>query len=186
MKKNIYQFIAFAFVVAGMVWILSSALSGGPRTAGTKTETAKGQQLSEKRVVYLYFTGRDSAFLTAEERVVYISDDPVLSAESIMKELIKGPAGELVRTIPSETVVNALYVTPDHTAFVDLSGAVYEKHPGGARTELMTVYSIVNSLVMNIPGIDTVKILISGREAATLAGHINLRSPFKANMLIIR
>jgi hypothetical protein len=39
---------------------------------------------------------------------------------------------------------------------------------------------------LNIPEIDRVKILIGGGDTMTLAGHIDLRFPFKANMLMIR
>jgi len=39
---------------------------------------------------------------------------------------------------------------------------------------------------LNIPEIHAVKILIGGRESMTLAGHIDLRFPLKANMLLIR
>ena len=69
---------------------------------------------------------------------------------------------------------------------MDLSAAVRENHPGGVDTELLTVYSIVNSLVLNIPEIRAVKILINGNESMTLAGHIDLQKPVSANMLLIR
>jgi len=39
---------------------------------------------------------------------------------------------------------------------------------------------------LNIPEVDAVKILINGRDRMTLDGHIDLRFPFKANMLLIR
>ena len=61
-----------------------------------------------------------------------------------------------------------------------------DNHPGGIGTEIMTIYSIVNSLVLNIPEIDAVKILIDGKESITLAGHIDLKFPLKADMLLIR
>jgi hypothetical protein len=67
-----------------------------------------------------------------------------------------------------------------------MSKEIKEKHPGGSRSELMTIYTIVNSLILNIPEIDAVKILIEGCESMTLAGHIDTRFPFKANMLLIR
>ena len=52
--------------------------------------------------------------------------------------------------------------------------------------ELLTIYSIVNSLILNVPNIKAVKILINGNEAKTLAGHIDLQTAIKANMLLIR
>ena len=61
-----------------------------------------------------------------------------------------------------------------------------ENHPGGSQTEFLTVYSIVNSLALNIPQISSVKILIEGRETMTIAGHIDSRFPFKANMILVR
>jgi hypothetical protein len=48
------------------------------------------------------------------------------------------------------------------------------------------VYSIVNSLILNVTDIEAVKILIEGQESITLAGHIDLQQPLKANMLLIR
>jgi hypothetical protein len=44
----------------------------------------------------------------------------------------------------------------------------------------------VNSLILNIPEIETVRILVEGKEEATLAGHVDLRFPFQANMLFVR
>ena len=89
-------------------------------------------------------------------------------------------------TIPADTTLLALYVTQDRTAYVDLAQTITDQHPGGVKSELLTIYSIVNSLILNIPQIDAVKILIQGREAMTLAGHIDIRFPFKANLLLIR
>jgi hypothetical protein len=50
----------------------------------------------------------------------------------------------------------------------------------------LTIYSLVNTLVLNLPEIDRIKILINGREATTLGGHVDLQFPFNANMLLIR
>ena len=47
--------------------------------------------------------------------------------------------------------------------------------------ELLTVYTIVNALLTNLPTLQQVQILIDGREADTLAGHVDLRRPLKKN-----
>ena len=51
---------------------------------------------------------------------------------------------------------------------------------------MLTVYSIVNSLIINIPSIKQVKLLIDGSDIDTLAGHLDVQNPIPANMLIIR
>ena len=140
----------------------------------------------EKQLVHVYFSDKSQAHLSAEDRVVPASADPVELGRQILMALLQGPRGDLMRTIPSGTELNALFVTADGTGYVDLSAAVAEQHPGGTRAEMLTIYSIVNSLVVNVPEIRTVKILIDGSEAWTLAGHIDIRFPFKAEMLLIR
>ena len=141
---------------------------------------------TQKSPIHLYFAGRNSHYLMAEQRVVLHPDDPAGLADTIVKGLIKGPQKGLLKTIPADTQLRALYITPDGTCYVDLSEAVRKNHPGGSKSELLTIYSMVNSLVLNVPEIERVQILIAGKEAPTLAGHIDLQLPVKANMLLIR
>ena len=141
---------------------------------------------SEYQEIHPYFADRNNLFLRAEKRRLACSSDPAEAGENILKMLIQGSDQGLMRTIPEGTKIAALYVTDDATAYVDLSGEVKDNQPGGAVTELLTIYSIVNSLILNIPEIKRVKILICGRESITLAGHISLRTHFKADMLLIR
>lgn len=141
---------------------------------------------SEKSVVHLYFSDKENSFLIAEKRALIHPDNPAEFGKIIINALIDGPQEGLMRTIPAGTTLRAFYVTQDGTAYVDISDAIKDAHPGGIKSELFTIYSIVNTIILNIPGIDAVKILIEGRESMTLAGHIDLRFPFKANMLLIR
>ena len=141
---------------------------------------------TQKSPVHLYFASRNSYFLMAEQRVVLHPDDPVGLADTIVNALIKGPQKGLLKTIPADTRLKALYITPDGTCYVDLSEAVRNNHPGGSKSELLTIYSMVNSLVLNVPEIERVQILIEGNQAPTLAGHIDLQLPVKADMLLIR
>ena len=143
-------------------------------------------EASGKSVVHLYFSDKENSFLTAEERTFFQPEDLTDFGRVIIEALIDGSRKGLIRTIPPGTTLRAFYVTQEGTAYVDLSDKVKDDHPGGVKSELLTIYSIVNSLVLNIPEIDAVKILIAGKESMTLAGHIDLRFPFKANMLLIR
>jgi spore germination protein GerM len=140
----------------------------------------------EKKIIYLYFKDKDAFFLVAEAREQVYPDDPILLGKTIIESLIKGPEQGLSPTLPQDTGLRAFYIAEDGTAYVDLTENIQASHPGGAATELITLYSVVNSLALNIPIIKQVKILINGKESMTLAGHIDIRNPFKANMLMIR
>ncbi|NVM23887.1 MAG: GerMN domain-containing protein [Desulfobacterales bacterium] len=136
--------------------------------------------------VHLYFSDTDHRFLTTEDRSLAQPYSAVERARSIVYALIDGPNGPLTPTIPAETRLLAIYVTQDGIACVDFNRAISEKHPGGSLSELLSIFSIVNTLALNIPEIKAVKILIEGDEAETLAGHIDIRSPFRPNMLMIK
>jgi spore germination protein GerM len=139
-----------------------------------------------KPVVHLYFADRNNSFLKAEERDLFQSNNPTEFGKVIVEALIDGPRTGLMRTIPDGSKLKAFYITADGTAYVDMSDDVKEGHSGGVKSELFTIYSVVDSLILNIPEIDAVKFLINGKESMTFNGHIDLRFPFEANMLLIR
>ncbi len=175
-------------VTVGALSILLKAQHSRP-SANETTQPIRGgilAPMSHKGDVHLYFSMDHDNFLVAEPRPLAQPDDDAAKALVILRALIDGSRKGFIRTVPAQTGVNAVYVTADKTAYVDLSAEVTEQHPGGVQTELLTVYSIVNSLVLNIEAVEQVKILIDGRDTETLAGHLNLRSPLKADMLLVR
>ncbi len=158
-------------------------------TAGSSNEGSATSLLSPPSAnapAHLYFADRQNSFLKSEQRVVSRSDDSTEFARAIVNALIKGSQRGLIRTIPAGTELNAIYIAPDNVCYVDFSEAVKKNHPGGSNSEMLTIFSVVNSLILNVSEIKRVKILIQGHEAPTLAGHIALQVPFKAHMLMIR
>ena len=188
--KRYFRDAVFATVVLGAAWMAIlhvPAISLAADKLDQNDQVADGQPAdNSKSVVHLYFSDRENSFLSAEQRTLLHTGDVVEFSKAIIEVLIQGPREGLMRTIPSATTLHSLYVTQDGTAYVDLAATIKDAHPGGAHSEQMTIFSIVNSLILNVPEIDAVKILIDGSESMTLAGHIDLRFPFRANMLLIR
>jgi hypothetical protein len=137
-------------------------------------------------VVHIYFADRNGRYLQAEERIFAGSEREIDRGRAIVEALIKGPKPGLIRTIPAGTQLRAFFLAPGSRAYVDLSESVTEQYPGGCKSEILTLYSIVNSLILNMPEVSTVKILVGGRDVPTLAGHIDIRYPFTADMSLIR
>ena len=159
--------------------------SNGPKTVA-RGDQAHSEKSPDRIIVHLYFSDSDNSFLISEERSLSARIRPEALGFQIMNALLEGPKQTLERTIPEGTLLRGFYILQNHTAYVDLSREIRERHPGGAKSELMTIYSIVNSLILNIPEIETVKILVEGKEETTLVGHVDLRFPFRANMLFVR
>jgi hypothetical protein len=62
---------------------------------------------------------------------------------------------------------------------------VASAHPGGSTNELLTIYTIVDALTLNLPAITAVQLLVDGKEVDTLAGHVDLRRPLPKNLALV-
>lgn len=194
MKKNRFlsglMLAAFMLaVVAGGYLVWNFFFKPDPvATRAILQDTAQPLHAADKKkqTVYLYFSDEKNMHLVSEDRVLFAAEDPIGIGRKIIGNLIEGPKENLVRTIPVGTKLNAMYLSNGGTAYLDFSDTIQDQHPGGSRTELLTVFSIVNSIVLNIPQVRDVKILIEGRETLTLSGHIDLTAPLTANMILIR
>ncbi len=91
----------------------------------------------------------------------------------------------LLSAVPAGTTLRAIFVTPQGQAYLDLSGEVAKAHPGGSLNELLTVYTLVDALTVNLPAIVGVQLLVDGREVGTLAGHIDLGRPLVKNLALV-
>lgn len=129
--------------------------------------------IEEMVEVNLYFSDSQAMYLIPEKRK--ISQIPSIVRQAV-NELIKGPENsDFYRTIPEGTQVNEVYIADD-IVYIDLSEEIFKNHPGGSSGELMTVYSIVNTLT-EIPPIKGVQILVEGNEMESLVGHIDISMP---------
>ena len=129
--------------------------------------------IEEMVEVNLYFSDSQAMYLIPEKRK--ISQIPSIVRQAV-NELIKGPENsDFYRTIPEGTQVNEVYIADD-IVYIDLSEEIFKNHPGGSSGELMTVYSIVNTLT-EIPPIKGVQILVEGNEMKSLVGHIDISMP---------
>lgn len=140
----------------------------------------------DKWEAHLYFADARIPFLVTEKRVMANSGDPGIRGRLLIEKLIEGPHDGNSPTIPKGTQLRAFFLLDDGTAVVDFSPQFIENHPGSCRMEQLTLFSIVNSLILNVPEIKRVKILINGAEMQTLAGHLTLAFPLTADMLLTR
>jgi len=177
---------ALFMVVAGAVvvaWMLltgrpASLISGEPAaaTAATPGRTIKAR---------LFYVSPDGLGLTGVEREVPFAEGAEQAREIVNAQI--APAAEpLVSAVPPGTALRAVFVTERGDAYVDLSKEAATAHPGGTMNELLTVYTIVNALTINIPAVQSVQILIDGKEVVTLAGHVDLRRPLAKNLSLVQ
>jgi hypothetical protein len=135
----------------------------------------------------LYFASEDGLHLVPTEREVPLAEGAVAQARSILEAQLSAEAPPpFVSTIPKGALLRGIFVSERNEVFVDLDPAIRTAHPGGTLQELMTVYTIVNAVLTNLPNLQQVQILIGGQEADTLAGHVDLRRPLRKNESLIQ
>ncbi|MCK5543554.1 MAG: GerMN domain-containing protein [Desulfobacterales bacterium] len=182
--KQRFSIIIFLFLMISIYFILFiPGICCAEEVENNKEEFAQ-QQLFEG---FLYFIDKDGRFLKSVEQKFAAGLNPHDLAIAIIQALIKGPSfKEYERTLPEGTKVNSLFIEDDGTAFIDFDQNIRTLMDYSAQSEMLTIYSIVNSLVLNIEKINRVKILIQGETAQTLSGHIDLDHFYEANMLIVK
>ncbi len=151
-----------------------------------KSPAEKKVVLKEKREITLYFSDEEGEYLIGEKRQIIKKGDVEKEAREAVSELTRGPKGKLIPTLPPQAKLLALDLDEKGLAKVSFNKALSRDHPGGSSAEIMTVYSIVNSLTLNFPQIKRVQILIEGKEVETIKGHLSLKKPITPNPSLVK
>lgn len=134
---------------------------------------------TEYAILKLYFANEEGTDLVVEERVVEVNTNQARE-KTILEQLIAGPLEEgCYATIPAETKIRDVTITSDGTCYVNLSQEFIAKHNNGAASELLMVYSIVNSLC-ELDAVEKVQFLINGEKPEEYEGHLDFATPFTA------
>lgn len=174
-KKNSIRKALLLFILIGIVLALSYFFHE-EIIRFLKPWWAKWEVFEEKKEVVLYFSDPESQFLIGEKRKISKKNNLSEEGKETIHELIKGPKGKLIPTLPSRTKLLNLQINGEK-ARLNFNSSLTTEHPGGSSAELMTVYSIVNTLSLNFPRIKQVQILVNGKPIETIAGHLSLREP---------
>ena len=152
-----------------------------PPASGKYTAAKK----KEKQEVTLFFSDANERFLIPEKRFIPRENGLEEQAQEMVKALLSGSKTGLVNTFPTNAEVQDVRIEGGDMLVVNFSESLVTNHPGGSTAEMATVYSLTNTLTVNMPAIKKVKILIGGKERESLKGHIGLKNPFSINRELI-
>lgn len=132
--------------------------------------------------VTVYFPAAGGEGLVGETREIFQTAAPGDRAKQVIADLIEGPLTEgALRALPAGTQLRQVYVIDaEGVAWLDFTAELKESLSGGSLQELLTVYAIVNSVVLNVPEIQRVGFLINGQPTESLGGHMDLSQPLPA------
>jgi spore germination protein GerM len=172
--------VLFVILIALVILFLNlgDEVQPKPTTPYPTDQDESSQESRESLMVTLFFASEDDGLLHREEREIIKDSSQDALAKRIVKELFKGSRRGYLSPIPPETQLRELFITRDGVAYVDFSRDITDHHPSGSSAEILTIYSVVNSLSYNLKSVKKVFILIDGGERKTLGGHIDLTQAF--------
>jgi sporulation and spore germination protein len=183
------QVVGIVLVFAVAAWIASSVLERvvSPVAVPSTGPAPAAPAASVPHIIAtLYYGTPDGQALAAVKREVPLGEGPREQGRQILESELDDAPAPYLSLIPRGTTLRAFYITDRGDAFVDLSVEASTLHPGGSTHELLTVYAIVNAVTANLTSVERVQILIDGRQADTLAGHVDLRRPFERDTVLVR
>ena len=130
------------------------------------------------QLVTLYFPALNEGKLVAESRSFTWAQADSDRVRQIVLTLAEGSHEGYGRVLPASTTVRAVFLASDGTAYIDLSGDLLSEFEPGIQSETLAIYSIVNSITVNIPAVKQVHFLIQGQEVETLDGHADLTATY--------
>jgi hypothetical protein len=188
-RKRILQAVAIVVAFAVAIYAATRILERvvAPAAPGSANVPAAATTPAVPHVVATLFYGtEDGQALAAVKREVPLEQSARAQGRQILDAELDAPPPPYLPVIPKGTVLRAFYITERGDAFVDLGSELSTAHPGGSTNELLTVYAIVNAVTANLPSVQRVQILIDGKQADTLAGHVDLRRPFDRDTSLVR
>jgi hypothetical protein len=194
MPRRAAPVIVIAAVAIAGAWLLFYGLPRWyGRSAPATPAAAPAVAIPERKITAtLYYVSEDGMSLVGAQREVPFGESVSDQARWIVQTQLGAAPEPLAAAVPAGTTLRGVYVSErdcdavavscQRDAFVDLSADARTKHTGGALDELFTVYAIVDAVTVNLPAISRVQILVEGKEVDTLAGHVDLRHPLEKNL----
>ena len=130
--------------------------------------------------VTLYVADDDAGILRPRSAQIPLPGGRQQRAEELLRALLRiyqqpGAAHPLAPAAD----IRSIYLVDPGAAVIDLNAPFADQHRSGILSEQLTVNSLVETLAINVPGIQRVNILVEGKRRETLAGHADLTNSFE-------
>ncbi len=171
-----------AFVLAAAVLGLWLAGKRGPAGGeGAAADVAAPGMPEERASLELYLPGRRGKLYVAE-RPWPTAAGPEDLLQQIVAALLTAPEEPTLQSpFPEGVGVGDVFLSPAGVAYVDLSSSELATPPAaGSLAEMLAVYSVVNTVLFNLPEVRGVVLLWNGQQQVSFSGHLDTSRPLKA------
>ncbi|MGD0283627.1 MAG: GerMN domain-containing protein [Dissulfurispiraceae bacterium] len=178
------KYIVIAFVVmlvaAAAGWFVTQHFQSAVRQLKEPLIEIKGETAENSRVqapisddavtVKIFIPSSDG--ITVQERRIQNNPIPVKMAEAVVSEYLKGIDDEI-----KDVKLLGVYRDKKGIIYVDVSDEFRKNFSGDIKQEYTLLKSIYETITVNIPGTENVRLLVDGKEVESVGGHFNALYP---------
>lgn len=143
-------------------------------TAPQQEQTHQPPYIWEGETVTVKIALPSTEGIAYEERKIRPDSVKIKMAEAVLEEYVRGLPGNL-----RDTRLLGLYRDSESVVYVDLSEDLRRNFSGDARGEFNLLKSLLETITMNLEGVQDVKVLIEGKEVDTVGGHFQILQPLR-------
>lgn len=165
-------------LLGGAAWF---ALTFRPDTVeDLDVEVELAEELGARSIT-LFFAGADAQGMVGETRTIATRSHREEEIETVVAELVLGPRSENATSVfpKNAQLRRAFYDDRERILYLDFNGALVADLNAGSATELALLGSLMRTIAIGFPEIESVQILVDGLEVETLAGHVDLTRPLR-------
>ena len=150
-----------------------------PESAATNALPVAPPASGPTETVTLYVADDLSGSLRAQSAQIPLPSGRQQRAEELLRALLRTyQQPGAAHPLSPASDIRSIYLVDPGGAVIDLNKAFADEHRSGILSEQLTVNSLVETLAVNAPGIQRVRILVEGKTRETLAGHADLSGWF--------
>jgi len=189
-KKTLLYIIIGIIIGVGLFLIFFFGLPN-KKSKNLKSSMKKGKIVNtEEGIEYSFFyPSEEGNYLVPIKKKINKKEDLKEQIKQVIIGLFNGPdinKKDLYNPFSKNLKINEFYLIDNSIVVLDLNDGIYENLLGGTDDEILTIYSIVDTISYNFPFVRATQIIINGREAETLAGHIDISRPLRFDPKWIR
>jgi hypothetical protein len=177
-------FLTLIAVAIGVLAWQMSVNSSPSNSAVVDNRPVAAPVAGPRELVNLYVAYDDPGVLRSTAATVPLPGERQQRAQELLHALL---SIYLARSSPhplaAEADIRSVYLIDPGIAVIDINSAFANGHRSGVLVEELTIASLVETLVENVPGISRVKILVEGKERETLAGHADLTNFYDVSVV---
>jgi len=188
MKKKYYLYISIGVIICLIIVFSFMFVWGGKEKQIKSKKLISGEiseEIEENKLEYIFYYPSPEGKLIEEKRQILKRKKIKDQIKSIIKELFNGPkvdhSEQLLNPFSKNLKLNNFYLVNNTILVLDVSREIHTNLLGGSKDEILTIYSIVNTICSNFEFIKAVQLIVDGREMETLSGHIYVSYPLRFN-----